>query len=255
MTVAFSETVLTQHNVQYYYCDQCGLLKTEAPYWLDEAYRKAIVDADTGLVGRNLGNSALLEIILKRLSIDKGRFLDIAGGYGLLTRLMRDKGFDCYTTDKWCQNLLAKGFEPSPDFKADALFAFETMEHLEDPLQFLSAMFRQYACETIIFSTLTFADTIPPRNWWYYQFESGQHITFYQPRTLSALALRLGCRYHMIKPDLHLITSRDLSSVDHLILCNKYLRKLYSIYARCRRKPVSKTWTDHLQIKKSPQKT
>jgi len=248
MIPAFSETVLGKHRVQYYYCEECCLLKTEAPYWLDEAYQ-TIGDTDTGLVGRNIANSKMAEVILELLSIAKGKFVDVAGGYGLLTRLMRDKGFDCYTTDKYFQNLFAISFEPTVDFKADALFAFEVLEHIEDPLIFLKTIFNQYGCKTLIFSTLTFANTIPSRDWWYYSFEAGQHITFYQQSTLSLLAKRLECKYWMVNPSLHIFTDIDISHIRRLMFFNKYFRMLYSIYIRLRRKGLSKTWDDHLQMK------
>ena len=38
-------------------------------------------------------------------------YLDVDGGYGMLTRLMRDYGFHFYWTDPYCQNILARGFE------------------------------------------------------------------------------------------------------------------------------------------------
>ena len=249
MDPVFSATILRKYKVTYYYCKESGLLKTEKPYWLDEAYQKAINDTDTGLVARNISNSNMLEVVLACLGIENGKLLDVAGGYGLLTRLMRDKGFECYTTDKYCENLFAKTFEPVTDFKADALFAFEVLEHIEDPLQFLLTVFRMYRCKTIIFSTLTFANEIPSNDWWYYSFEEGQHITFYQPRTLSQLADRLGCKYYMIDPCLHVFTDKNIQRTKKILLVNKILHGLYSIYVRHKRKGLSKTWDDHLKMK------
>jgi Methyltransferase domain len=248
MQPVFSETVLGKYLATYYYCEDSGILKTETPYWLNEAYQDAIADTDTGIAMRNIAVSSFLERILYHLFSQQSQFLDVSGGYGLLTRLLRDKGFDCYTTDKYCKNLFAQAFEPAPGFKADALFAFEVLEHLEDPLQFLKEIFAKYDCKTLIFSTLTFSQ-IPPKDWYYYSFETGQHITFYQPRTLALLAEAFGCHYYMISADMHMITDINLSSVDQLLLFNPYLRKLYTLYVRWKRKGLSRNWDDYLLLK------
>ena len=249
LKLAFTETILGKHEVNYYYCEESGLLKTEEPYWLDEAYQEAITDADVGLVERNIRNSNTLPVILHLLGIKDGKLLDVAGGYGLLTRLMRDKGFDCYTSDKYCTNLFAQTFEPENSFEAKALFAFEVFEHIEDPLQFLSDCFNKYGCKTIIFSTLTFSGKVPPKNWWYYAFEGGQHITFYQKRTLSLLADKLSCKYYMLNQGLHVITDKKISRIQKAFLLNKRLRNWLSTYVRYNRRGLSKTWEDHLQMK------
>lgn len=249
MKPVFSEKVLEKHLVNYFYCEESGLLKTETPYWLDEAYQEAIADTDTGIVMRNNSTSVFLERILHHLFGREGKFLDVSGGYGLLTRLLRDKGFDCYTTDKYCKNIFAKAFEPGERFQANALFAFEVLEHLENPRQFLEEIFSQYSCKTLIFSTLTFSDQIPPRDWHYYSFETGQHITFYQPRTLALLAETVGNNYYSMGPDIHMMTDIPLSKASRLLLFNKYLCKFYSLYVRWQRKGLSKNWDDYLLLK------
>lgn len=254
MQEVFQATVLKKYQVAYYYCEESGLLQTEKPYWLEEAYQQAIIDTDTGLVSRNLINSNWLETILEIFSLANGKVLDVAGGYGLLTRLLRDKGFDCYTTDKYCQNLFAKRFEPDATFKADALFAFEVLEHIENPLEFLQEIFDKYHCKTLFFTTTTFERDIPQKNWWYYALEGGQHITFYQPRTLSLLATLLKCNYYMINPSYHIITDKHLSRVTCLTIFNKYLRFLYTLYVHRKRRGLSRTWEDHLAMQALMQK-
>ena len=187
-----------KYDVEYYLCPDCGLLQTETPSWLGEAYNTAIADIDTGIINRNLINSKRLEPILYRLFPSNAKFVDEAGGYGLLTRFLRDKGFDCYSFDKFCENIFAKEFLPTNDLTMNAILAFEVFEHLEDITKFVKESFIKYKCKTILFSTLVFENEVPAKDWWYYTTESGQHISFYQPKTLSKIAKSLGCTYYRI---------------------------------------------------------
>ncbi len=249
MSPAFSGILLKNKEVEYFYCETCGLLKTEKPYWLEEAYQRAITEIDTGLLQRNIANSKMVEPMLHCLFKGKGKFLDVAGGYGVFARLVRDMGFDCYTMDQYCQNLFSRTFEPDDGFKANALFAFEVLEHIENPREFLKDLFETYSCKTIIFSTLTFSDDIPKKKWWYYAFETGQHITFYQPRTIAFLASTLGCRYYRLGPELHLITDKRLQGFSRMVLTHRLVRKLFSLSLHWKRKRMSRTWSDHLLLK------
>jgi hypothetical protein len=249
MKPIFTAKVLGKHDVAYFYSDESGLLKTESPFWLGDAYQEAIGDTDTGIVARNLSNSAMLDAVISCLGVEQGRLLDVAGGYGLLARMLRDKGYDCYTTDKYCENIFAKAFEPAEGFVADSLFAFEVMEHIEDPVQFLADAFSRYGCRTIVFSTLTFSGGVPPLDWWYYSFEGGQHISFYQPRTLALLAERLCCTYYRLSAGLHVITDRKLGTLSRLVLTKGTPRRLYAALVNRRRRRLSRTWADHLLMK------
>jgi hypothetical protein len=249
MSPAFSETLMQKYPVAYLYCRACGLLKTEKPYWLKEAYQQAIAACDTGQLQRNIANSKMAEVMLHCLFRGKGRFLDVAGGHGILARLLRDMGFDCYSTDPYCRNLFAAAFEPEAGFRADALFAFEVVEHCENPREFLENSFAAYSCRTILLSTFTFSGAIPPKSWWYYAFDTGQHISFFQPGTLAFLAGALGCRYYRLGPAWHLITDKRLPALARLVLARRLPRKLYSLSLHRRRRRMSRTWSDHLQMK------
>lgn len=248
MTFAFSHDILNKYRINYNYCNNCGLIKSEFPYWLEEAYIQAISDMDTGIIARSISNSRHIEVIVNLLGLSGGRFVDIAGGYGILTRMLRDKGYECFSTDKYCQNLFAKYFEPTDNFTADALFAIEVLEHVENPFEFTRGIADQYCCKTIVISTLTYSGSIPVDNWWYYSFESGQHISFYQPKTLLQLACKMGCDYLMLSPGLHLITDKKIPLVNRIALTNRYFRKLTYLYLWAQRKELSKTWEDYLYI-------
>ncbi len=78
--LAFSHTILTKYSCDYHYCETCGFLQTQEPYWLDEAHASAIAAADTGLVQRNVAISKTLSTILFLLFDRQGKYLDVAGG-------------------------------------------------------------------------------------------------------------------------------------------------------------------------------
>jgi len=254
----FTATVLRRYDVKYYYCANCGLTKTEDPYWLEEAYQDAVAAADTGLVQRNLAMVSRLSVLLYYGFDPYGRYADIAGGYGMLVRLMRDIGFDFYWDDKYCRNELARGFEVEPmKGPFTALTAVEVLEHLSDPCGWIQGQLRYYGANSIICTTMTYEGTAPPdRSWWYYSFETGQHISFYQRRTLQFIGQRLGLGYWHLH-GLHVLSDNTLRSNTLLTRLlaypglSAYLLTPLSFYVK--RKMNSMTFSDHMDLlKKEP---
>ena len=239
----FSHQVLKKYKVKYFLCEGCGLLQTEKPYWLDKAYSEAIAVADTGLVARNINISNRLTSLLFLMFGTSGRYLDIAGGTGLLTRLMRDIGFDYYWHDQYCENIHAKGFEYCASLgSCSAVTAFEVLEHLENPESFVVSALNLAQTDTFIFSTDLYAGNPPsPDEWWYYAFETGQHISFYQLRTLKFIGRKLAMDLYSCN-NFHVFTKQHFSH-RKFQLCMGRLGKLISLIIR--RRINSRTMTDH----------
>lgn len=237
-----SQKILNRYQVSYYLCKNCGFLQTENPYWLNEAYSSTIATTDTGLLQRNIYISKKLTPLLHFSFKKDEKFLDIAGGYGTLTRLMRDIGFDFYWHDPYCENLHARGFEfdPTSSEKFAAVTAFEVLEHLVNPLDFISDSISKSYNEILIFSTELFIN-IPPESWWYYSLETGQHISFYQFKTLNIIARLLSLSLFSFN-GLHILSRKPLNTRILSFLLSKYSYPL-AFYIKSRRQ--SKTFDDH----------
>jgi glycosyltransferase involved in cell wall biosynthesis len=201
--------ILNKYDVSYFQCTQCRFVQTEAPYWLDEAYADAITGSDIGLVTRNLGLANAAKFLIPQYFNADATFLDYGGGYGLFVRLMRDQGFDFFWYDKFCQNLLAGGFEGKTDRRYELLTAFELVEHLVDPRTEIQEMLN--LSDSILFSTELLPDSNPtPDQWWYYAPHEGQHISLYTHQSLQHLAQELGLNFYSNHRSLHLLTRKTL---------------------------------------------
>ena len=183
----FDGIILNKYNISYYQCKRCALLFTEKPYWLTEAYSAAIANTDTGVMVRNINNAVIVSTMIKKWYSTEDIFVDKGGGYGFFVRLMRDKGFSFYWSDKYAKPLVCDGYEWDGT-KAKMMVNFEVFEHFEEPGAELDSIFHN--ADDLVFSTTLYGKNydIPDKTWWYYQFNTGQHIVFYSERTLRYIA-------------------------------------------------------------------
>lgn len=241
----FTSKILKKYDVKYFKCDSCGYLFTEEPFWLEDAYSRSINLSDTGLLDRNIYFSKVLSVLIFFCFNKNGYFLDYAGGYGVFTRLMRDIGFDFYWHDPFTQNLFANGFEKeiTANSKFELITAFEVFEHLVNPKEEISKMLS--LSDTIVFSTeLMTQETPDPKNWWYYGFNHGQHISFYSEKTFNTLAKQFELNYYNVN-GIHILTKRKFNNT--LLVIIKKLRN-FGLYQIVKKLVKSKTFSDHISI-------
>jgi len=225
----FEGVITLKHQVQYYQCGNCGFIQTEKPYWLDEAYKKAITSTDIGLLSRNI---YLADVVLK-LVVEhfdsKKKFLDFGGGYGILVRLLRDHGLDFYRQDIYCENLFAQGHDITDldehDYHFELVTCSEVFEHIDGPAKLMEQLLG-YADNILVTTLLVPENTYQSTDdWWYFSPETGQHISFYTKHALEILAKEFGLNLYSNGSDLHLFSRKQLT-VNPLLVKRSWKEKL-----------------------------
>ncbi|HCT84361.1 MAG: methyltransferase type 11 [Candidatus Margulisiibacteriota bacterium] len=243
-TYIFSSILLNKHNVSYFFCPFCNFLQTEEPYWLEESYNEAINKSDTGIFERNFYYREKTAILIYHFFDKNKKFLEYAGGYGILTRLMRDIGFDFYWSDKYSKNLFGRGFEFNETHSnIELITTFESFEHFDEPIKEIETMLA--ISDSVFFSTELLPSPIPqPDNWWYYGLDHGQHISFYSIKTLNYLAQKYNLNLYTNKNNFHLLTKNDIKEKYFIkLLCSKN-----KLFEKIKHKMDSKTMNDYYYI-------
>ncbi len=213
----FKAKVLGRYDVQYFQCEQTGFIQTEDPYWLSEAYSTAITALDLGIVSRNIEKAAIAESTIECALPEGSSFLDFGGGYGMFTRLMRDRGYDFTHYDSHCKNLFASGaaIESLDDRSVNRFSlttAWEVFEHIPNPRELLAQLMS--VTDAILFST----ELVPqrsitkPDDWWYFTPETGQHVSFYTADAISTLAKEQNLHFYSDGFGTHLLCGSELKT-------------------------------------------
>lgn len=213
-----SARVLKQYDVGYFRCPNCKFTQTETPYWLAEAYSEPIGKMDIGLIQRNIGLSEVTAFIISYFFDSESSFLDYGGGNGMFVRMMRDKGYNYFGFDKYCQNAFAAGFEADLTNRYEVATAFEVFEHLADPVFEIEQLCN--LSDNILFSTMLLPAHDPlPDQWWYFALHGGQHISIYSKESLEALSRILNYKFISFDSNLHLFTKKELPirTMKHLV--------------------------------------
>lgn len=217
VNIIFEAKILGRYSAQLFECESCGFQFFEDPsVWLNQAYGSPIANTDTGIVARSLNSHRIVSSFLTFANA-QGKVLDWGSGSGLLTRLLRDDGHDCFGLEPYTPPVLAAGFTWKNQLDAfaqapyRAVIAIEVVEHLPNPQEFFSTALS--STDTVIFSTELVDRARHGKDWWYYSRETGQHISFYTRKSLACLADQYGCKFVSSgNKSLHIITrkSRDL---------------------------------------------
>jgi hypothetical protein len=225
--IAFSARILNKYDINYYRCLDTGFIQTEEPYWLDEAYSSAITKLDIGMISRNELLKDKTAELLSSYFDDSKRCLDYAGGYGIFTRMMRDKGYDFFHTDIYCQNIFAEYFDLSDcpqksDF--ELVTAFEVFEHLVNPIEEIEKIL-QLGINLLFTTELQPAGLKNISDWWYTIPETGQHVSLYTRTALEFIAEKFGFYFSTDGINTHLFSRKELPANPFIPKSEPYLIK------------------------------
>ncbi|MFZ0566293.1 MAG: class I SAM-dependent methyltransferase [Chlamydiales bacterium] len=243
-TPLFFKTQLNKYRVQFFRCQECESAQTESPYWLEEAYQECSYALDTGMVARTILTARLTIALALVKQFKPGDVcLDIGGGTGMFTRMLRDAGLNAYWSDQFGENVFAIGFEKelSEVNQPKLLTAFEVFEHFSEPSKEVSKLLETQP-SFLLFSTELYQGE--DQNWWYF-LPNGQHVQFYSKKGLEVLAKRHGYFVQSTGNRFHLF-SRTPESPKFL----KNLLKISSkIEKRAKGKWLPRTEIDHRYIR------
>ena len=182
---SFQKKILCKYNVNYFYCEKCGGLQTEEPYWLDEAYLPINEKFDTGQFVRCLHNAAFLDAITSYFDIGTKPLIDYGCGSGLTARILRDVGINAFGYDTYSTPRLLMGFQKNTLDDASIINVCEVAEHFTNPRSSFEDIF---SCKPSIVIVQTGMFEKPNKDWEYLAPEHGQHIFFYSEKTITYLA-------------------------------------------------------------------
>lgn len=200
-------------SADYYECNRCHSLQVAHPYWIEESYKDEALppttNLDTGRFRRNFSAYSYIMALCKAgVFCHSPRILDYGGGYGLLTQMLLDAGYDAWTSDRHitkpflAPHRCIKTTEALPQQSFDVIVCLEVFEHLLDPLTIGAKLVGALKSNgTLLISTEIYDPSFHDHTWSYLATESGQHITLWTHESIRFFAQKFGFRSIGYFPD------------------------------------------------------
>lgn len=194
--------------IHYFRCGRCGFCNApQMCAWSLDEFEERIYNADYArfdpdYVERRPRGS--VEQLTRMLDRDgpSVRHLDYGGGQGVLSRMLRERGWN------------SRSYDPFVDRETkvaslgtfDLVTAFEVFEHVPEVGHLMDDIQHLLAPEgVVIFTTLVsdgYLSPTPPLTWWYAAPRNG-HISLFSRDSLGLLGRRYGLHFGSFSVDLH----------------------------------------------------
>jgi hypothetical protein len=212
--------IMGRHDAEYCRCTSCGFIFATNPYWLQESFSTELNRLDIGSVDRCLVVSSFVEVVIRSLRLTAGRILDWGGGYGLLTRLLRDRGLDTRFYDPYTSPLFVGDAIAASDENFDLTVMGEVMLHITHPVETLREVLRR--SDYLLFTAVVAPPDVSS-DWWYFMPDSGQHVAIHSRDSIAALGKVLGVSVTSDGRFFHLLHTREVPRLLRLIFRSRML--------------------------------
>ena len=184
---------MSGRSVYYYHCPNCAFtFAPELMAWSKEEFEANIYNDEYGMVDpdylkiRPENNANSIYNAFGQF-YGKAKHLDYGGGNGLMSKMMREKGWNSTSYDPFVD--VNVNLEELGQF--DFITAFEIFEHVSDVNKLIASLTKlMHPQSVVLFSTLISDSDIKPNhrlNWWYASPRNG-HISLFSKKSLSLLA-------------------------------------------------------------------
>lgn len=211
----FEFRVRGQFDAELFECKKCRFTFVSNPSWLESSFNRELNELDLGTIDRCLIFADFTEALITSIGKASGRFLDWGGGYGILTRIMRDRGLDFENYDPFVNALFVGPAVGDNDKKYDLITMSEVALHITNPVEVLAKILRN--CDYLLISAVIAPSSIP-QDWWYLMPDTGQHVAIYHPESIRELARQLRVNVMSDGKFFHLFYKKDISMSTRLML-------------------------------------
>ena len=219
----FSVMVQGENRSDLNSCSNCEFAFYPDQNWISNSFSDELNSLDVGATDRTMIAADYLSVVLKSQKLSHGKFLDYGGGYGLLSRIMRDRGFNFENFDPYTRQIFPTSGQQSDillEQEYDAVTLIEVALHFEDPVKEFK---RLLDLSDVVLFTAVLTDEKLDSNWWYLSLETGQHIALFSKKTLAVLAEKLDVKLTTDGKFFHVFHRKSLTKKASFIAKRQYL--------------------------------
>jgi hypothetical protein len=218
----FHVLVQGKKKVELNSCPHCEFAFYPEQNWINHSFSDELNSLDVGATDRTIIAADYLSVVLKSLKFANGRFLDYGGGYGLLSRIMRDRGFNFENYDPFTKQIFPTSGHASSnplEQKYDAITLIEVALHFEDPVKEFKKLLE--LSDYVLF-TAVLTDKKLDSDWWYLSPETGQHVALFSSKTLEEIANKLGVNVTSDGKFFHVFHRKELTKMTRILAKRQY---------------------------------